>query len=192
MRGDPFIAGLLGSQRNSAPHFSQTCLGGSFGAWAVADFGGMGNPRVGGVRTLSYAKTGKFAPEGSLVFGFDIFGGSRRRAALALLDRTLATLEVNPAYVDDGMRFAIYKWALEAGGDTDQFMRDAAALISFCVIGAGETGELWGPEVCAAREARFSFVLANAEDETFDARIIKLVLAKGIAAPDILARATLE
>ncbi len=128
-----------------------------------------------------------------MVFGLsDIFGGSQRRSALQLFDRTLVELEVNPKYIDDGMRYAVYKWALEMGGDIDRTMRDAAALISFCVLGAPETEAMWGPAVREARQARFDHVIANGEDETFDARIIKLVLAKDAAASDIRARVALE
>ena len=127
------------------------------------------------------------------MFGLlDIFGGSRRKSALELFDRTLTELEVNPTYVDDGMRYAVYKWALEMNGDIDRTMRDAAALISFCVLGATETEALWGPAVRQARQARFDQVLDNNEDETFDARLIKLVLTKEVAASDIRARASLE
>ena len=67
-----------------------------------------------------------------------------------------------------------------------------AALVSFCVLGKAETAALWGENVAAAREARFDAVLANDEDDTFDARIIKLVLAKGNAAADIRARVRLD
>ena len=128
---------------------------------------------------------------------FDFLGfGSERRSALQVFDRTLSELAVNPAYVDDGMRFAVYKWALqvetpsgEAGGVTagglDRTMREAAALFSFCVLGPAETENLWGPAVRATREARFDAVLARGEEESFDALLIKLVLAKGIAAPDL-------
>lgn len=129
----------------------------------------------------------------------DFFGGSRRRSALHLLDRSLTALEVNPAYIDDGMRFAIYRWAEEAaantaapGGVTDALMRSAAEMISFCVIGPAETEATWGSVTRDAREARFDAVLASGEDESFDARLIKLVLAKGIAAPDIVSRVSLE
>jgi hypothetical protein len=130
---------------------------------------------------------------------FDFFGfGSKRRTALQVLDRTLVDLEVNLAYMDDGMRFAIYKWAQEAEAQSlddkamDHFMRDAAALISFCVLGPAETEALWGATVRDARQARFDAVIDKGEDETFDARLIKLVLAKGNAAPDIRARVELE
>ncbi len=130
---------------------------------------------------------------------FDFLGfGSKRRSALQLFDRTIAQNEVNPAYIDDGMRFAIYKWAQllaphELGPERfDLFLREAAILISFCVIGPAETQALWGEEVRAAREARFNAVLADETADTFDARIVKLVLAKGIAAPDIRARVSLE
>jgi len=131
------------------------------------------------------------------MFGFlDIFGGSKRRAALLLFDRTLTQLEVNPAYVDDGMRFAVYKWAMllasENGAAMDYLMREAAALVSFCVLGPAETEVLWGPEVRSAREARLDAVLARNEEDTFDAMLIKLTLAKNIAAPDIRARVALE
>ncbi len=135
------------------------------------------------------------------MFGFDFLGfGNRRRWALQSLDRALGEFEVNRAYVDDGMRYAIYKWALleeervapAPFGVLDTILREAAALVSFCVLGHPETLELWGPEVAAERGARFEKVLANGEDETFDAKIIKLVLAKGDVAPDIRARVTLE
>jgi hypothetical protein len=129
----------------------------------------------------------------------DFFGGSKRRSALQLLDRSLGELEVNPAYIDDGMRFAIYRWAQEAAAGTvsesgvmDGLMRRAAELISFCVIGPAETEAQWGAGVRAEREARFDAVLASADEETLDARLIKLVLAKAIAAPDIQARVSLE
>lgn len=128
---------------------------------------------------------------------FDFFGfGSRRRTAIQGLDKALDDLEVNRAYIDDGMRFAIYKWAEEeerrGATPVDRAMKDAAALISFCVLGKAETAAIWGDEVAAAREARVDAVLANGEDETFDAKVIKLVLAKGNAAADIRARLDLE
>lgn len=128
---------------------------------------------------------------------FDFFGfGSRRRTGIQVLDQTLDDLEVNRAYVDDGMRFAIYKWADEeerkGAGAIDRLLKDAAALVSFCVLGPAETAALWGEAVAAARRARFDSVLAKGEEDTFDAKIIKLVLAKGNVAPDILALVNLE
>jgi hypothetical protein len=135
------------------------------------------------------------------VFGFDFLGfGNRRRWALQVLDRALTDLEVNRAYIDDGMRYAIYKWALieeerVAPADfatLDHILHEAAALISYCVLGPGETEEMWGPDVRASRQARFNAVLANPDGDTFDARLIKLVLAKGVAAPDIRTQVTLE
>lgn len=128
----------------------------------------------------------------------DFFGGSKRRSALQLLDRTLSDLQVNPAYIDDGMRFAIFRWAQTAAADTisesgviDALMRQAATMISFCVIGPAETETLWGAQVRAEREARFDAAIEG-DDEDFEAKLIKLVLAKGIAAPDIQARVSLE
>ena len=127
---------------------------------------------------------------------FDFFGfGSRRRTAIQVLDKALDDNEVNRAYIDDGMRFAIYKWAEDLtgrDGTPDQILKDAAALISFCVLGKAETVALWGDVVAADREARFDAVLAKDEDDTFDARLIKLVLAKGNAAEDIRARVSLD
>ena len=129
---------------------------------------------------------------------FDFLGfSSKRRTALQVFDRTLGDLEVNPAYIDDGMRFAVYKWALllEAQAGTpdalDRIMREAAALFSFCVLGPAETEALWGAAICADREARFAMALNSEQDDSFDARLVKLVLAKGIAAPGITARVEL-
>ena len=135
-----------------------------------------------------------------MVFGLDFLGfGSKRRWALQLLDRSLGELEVNPGYLDDGMKYIIYDWALEeerrssgADGALDSTIRNAAALISFCILGKEETGELWGAVISAARSARFEAVLQRGEDETLDARLIKLVLAKGLAAPDIRAQVELD
>jgi len=130
---------------------------------------------------------------------FDFLGfGSKRRSALQLFDRSLVGLEVNPGYIDDGMRYAVYKWATllvtQSGRQEtiDDVMRESAALISFCVIGPAETESLWGAHVRAEREARFDAALADEDGDSLDSRLIKLVLAKGIAAPDIAARVELD
>ena len=110
-------------------------------------------------------------------------------------------LEVNPAYIDDGMRYAVYKWALaeEARiapadfGALDRIMREAATLLSFCIIGAAETEIPLGRTDPGRTGGRRSMrCIANGEDQTFDARLIKLVLAKDVAAPDIRAQVTLD
>ncbi len=135
-----------------------------------------------------------------MVFGLDFLGfGNKRRWALQLLDKTLGELEVNPGYLDDGMKYIIYDWVIEeetraggAKGVLDSAIRESAALLSFCILGAEETEELWGPAVRSTREARFNIVLEREEDETLEAKLIKLVLAKGLAAPDIRARVALD
>ena len=136
-----------------------------------------------------------------MVFGFDFPGfGSKRRTALEAFGRTLTALEVNPAYVDNGMRFLIYKWAEQEEaalpapdpGLIDRRLMDAATLISYCVLGAAETEALWGQTVRTARRQRFEAALASGNEDDFDVRLIKLVLAKGVAAPDIAALAQLS
>ena len=124
--------------------------------------------------------------------------GSKRRSALRLLDAALAAGKVNPAYVDDGMRYVIYRWATEeetalgaGSGYMDRRMTEAAALMSFCVIGAADTESEFGADVRADRERRFEAALSAENDESFDARLVKLILAKGIAAADITARVDL-
>ncbi len=124
--------------------------------------------------------------------------GSKRRSALRTFDAALAAGKVNPAYVDDGMRYAVYRWATEEetaldadSGYVDRRMTEAAALMSFCVIGAPDTEEEFGVEMRAVREQRFETAMLEANDESFDARVVKLVLAKGIAAADIVARVDL-
>ena len=135
-----------------------------------------------------------------MAFAFEFLGfGSKRRTALRAFDRALSDLQVNPAYIDDGMRYAIYKWVTDEEADlnadpgyVDRRMTAAAALISFCVLGFSETTEVWGETVAAERRHRFDAVLAASDNDGFDTRIIKLVLAKGIAAPDIAAAVTLD
>ena len=135
------------------------------------------------------------------MFGFDFLGfGNRRKWALDVFDRALTEFEVNRAYIDDGMRYAVYKWALIEEGRTppadyaalDRIMRDAAGMISFCVLGPAETERIWGPRKREQRQAHFDAALAKADEETFDVKLIKLVLTKGVAAPDIRAQAGLE
>jgi hypothetical protein len=134
------------------------------------------------------------------MFGFEFFGfSSKRRTALRAFDAALVAGEVNPAYVDDGMRYAVFKWASaeqeDRGGDTrhlDWRMADAAAMISFYVLGPAETENVFGGDTRRARETRFRDVLATGDEDAFDARLLKLVLAKGIAAPDIASEVSLD
>ncbi|MEQ9447901.1 MAG: hypothetical protein RLN70_03230 [Rhodospirillaceae bacterium] len=135
-----------------------------------------------------------------MVFNFEFLGiGSKRRWALRVFDKTLGELQVNPAYVDDGMRYLIYNWAAELealrGGEKgviDAIMRDAATLVSLCILGPAETKEMWGEAVSDARQARFDAAIAKNDDEDFDTRLIKLVLTKGNAAADIRAVVELD
>ncbi len=135
-----------------------------------------------------------------MVFGLEFLGlGSKRRTALRGFNQALAALEVNPAYVDDGMRYLIYKWAeeVEARLPTpdpaaiDRYLHSAAVLISYCVLGPAETEAVWGNDVRMERQERFEAALASRNDEAFDVRVIKLVLTKGVAAPDVSAVAYL-
>jgi hypothetical protein len=135
-----------------------------------------------------------------MVFGFNFPGfGSKRRTALEAFGRALTALEVNPAYIDNGMRFLIYKWAEQEEaalpapdpGLIDRRLANAATLISYCVLGAAETEAQWGSQVRLERQQRFETALASGNENAFDVRLIKLVLAKGVAAPDIAAVAQL-
>ncbi len=118
--------------------------------------------------------------------------GSRRRTALRGFDAALVAGEVNPAYVDDGMRYIIYKWATEEeaafGLDPshlDRRMIEAAGVLSYCVLGPTEMESIFGPEARKRGEDVMARALAPDGDETFEARIVKLALARGIAAAEI-------
>jgi hypothetical protein len=73
----------------------------------------------------------------------------------------------------------------------DHRMTEAAALMSFCVIGPTDTEAELGPAARAERQQRFDAVLAAGDVDSLDARIVKLALARGIAAPEITARVDL-
>lgn len=135
-----------------------------------------------------------------MVLGFDFLGlGSKRRTALKGFDQALTALEVNPAYIDDGMRYLVYKWAEDEESALpapdpaviDRRLGDAAVLISYCVLGPAETEAIWGSAVRIERHTRFEAALVSGNDEDFDVRLIKLILTKGVAAPDISAVAHL-
>jgi len=125
---------------------------------------------------------------------WDFFGfGSKRRTALEGFDRVLSQLQVNPGLIDDGMRYAIYG-AVQSLSPAllDQRLRDAAELISLCVLGPTETAAVWGDAVCRARDARLTAALDDQSSDSLDTRVIKLVLMKGIASPEVAARVELE
>jgi hypothetical protein len=131
---------------------------------------------------------------------FEFLGfGSKRRAALRAFDAALVAGKVNPAYVDDGMRYAIYGWATDEAaalgddpGHADRRLAQAAALMSYCVIGPSDTDTELGPAARAERAAWFESALAPGNDDSFEARIVKLALAKGIACAEITALVALE
>jgi hypothetical protein len=121
--------------------------------------------------------------------------GSRRRTALRVFDAALVAGKVNPAYVDDGMRYVVYKWASEEEsafgldpGHVDRRMTEAARLLSFVVLGPVETEREFGPDARQRGEAGLARALAEDGDDTFEARMIKLALARGIAAAEIVAQ----
>ena len=98
--------------------------------------------------------------------------GSKRRSALRTLDAALVAGKVNPGYMDDGMRYAIYRWATEEeealdvdASYVDRRMADAAALMSYCVIGSADTAVEFGDAVRAERERRFEATLLAGNDE---------------------------
>ena len=125
--------------------------------------------------------------------------GSRRRAALRGFDAALVAGQVNPAYVDDGMRYVIYKWATEEEaafgldpGHLDRRMAEAAGVLSFCVLGPTETERELGPKARRRGEEALARALATDGDDSFEARLLKLALARGIAAPEIADRIELS
>jgi hypothetical protein len=131
---------------------------------------------------------------------FDFFGfGSKRRTALRGFDAVLRAREVNPAYVDDGMRYIIYKWVTEEEvalamdpGYVDRRLAEAAQLLAFCVLGAAEAEREFGAAWRAEQERKFDSALPAEADASFEARIVKLALARGIAAPEIVATVELD
>jgi hypothetical protein len=124
---------------------------------------------------------------------WDFFGfGSKRRTALEGFDRALSQLQVNPSAIDDGIRYAIYGTVQAlAPEDIDRSLRHAAELISFCVLGPTETAAVWGAEARMAQEARLTAAVEGGGD-SLDAKVIKLVLLKGIASPEVAARVALD
>ena len=125
--------------------------------------------------------------------------GSRRRTALRGFDAALVAGKVNPAYVDDGMRYIVYQWASEEAatfgldpGHLDRRLAEAAGVLSFCVLGPTETERELGPAARQAGEEALARALAPDGDDSFEARIVKLALARGIAAPEIVDRIELS
>ena len=136
-----------------------------------------------------------------MVFSLDFLGfGSKRKTAFRALDREWLPLDIDIRRVNDGVRQLLYQWAREQGdhrGETDMCLLDLAMFSGFLMLGPELAARPFGKEGLAAMQARFDQALLAADhdsvsDDPLDVRVIKLVLASGLADRDIEALVALE
>lgn len=136
-----------------------------------------------------------------MVFSLDFLGfGSKRKWAFSVLDREWAAMDIDIRPVDGGVRQVLYNWVLEfaqSDDHTDALLKDAAAFTGFLMLGPELGTRPFGSEGVKAMQKRFEDALNAADtvsesDEPIDVKMVKLILAAGLADRDIEALASLD
>jgi len=143
----------------------------------------------------------------SMLFDLEFLGfNSKRKWAIRLLDRILSEVSVNPAYINDGMRYAIYKWVLEdqstrvacgnPNASSDDYIKqrlwETGKFLSFCVLGPAETESIWDLSTRIKGQDRLESAMQRKNEDSVDAKVLKLALHTEIAATDIRKFVALE
>ena len=130
-----------------------------------------------------------------MAFSFDFLGfGSKRKTAFRLLDLEWEALDIDVRQIDNGVRQLLYQWTLDSiiyEKDTDQILLDLANFSGFLMRGPERAERALGREGAKKMNMRLKEgIEASAQDhdtetDTLDVKIIKLILAAGLADSEI-------
>ncbi|MBS9721799.1 hypothetical protein JYU29_14000 [Tianweitania sp. BSSL-BM11] len=117
-------------------------------------------------------------------FGF--LGRFGRSSDLRAFDDGLRRCDVHPAQVVDGVKLAAVRLVQKhsaSGEPTERAYHDAAALVSFTVLGEGRMGELLGEGMAQSLAARVERAVDYPDG--LDAELVLLALHAGLVAPHV-------
>jgi len=124
------------------------------------------------------------------VLGFlGVFG---RAAELRRLDQALRAVDLHPRLVPEAIKLtAVRLMQRESGAKLPPpaFYDGAAALLAYCMLGAGHFAEAGELDLLRDVEARIEAALA---EDGLDARLVLLALHAGVVQPEVVSRFGLE
>ncbi len=136
-----------------------------------------------------------------MVFSLDFLGfGSKRKTAFRILDREWAALDIDVRTVDNGVRQLLYQWTEEHTRheeEADRILLDLAAFSGFLMRGPELAVRTLGRDGVSRMEYRLDGALRTEEktadaQDSLDEKVIKLILAAGLADRDIEALVSLD
>jgi hypothetical protein len=137
-----------------------------------------------------------------MALSLDILGfGSKRKWAFQVLDREWIALDIDISRINDGVRQLLFQWAQEEGASKDALdpaLLDFATFTGFLMLGPELGARPLGPDGVTTMINRLEAALVqDLKEEDFveastDVRLVKLILATGLADRDIEAMVKLE
>ncbi|MBT4740988.1 MAG: hypothetical protein HN793_12200 [Rhodospirillaceae bacterium] len=137
-----------------------------------------------------------------MALSLDILGfGSKRKWAFQVLDREWIALDIDIRRIDGGVRQLLFQWAQEFGDrkeTLDPILIDAASFSGFLMLGPELGARPFQPSGIKVMSERLEAALdadGLTEEQDYppvDVRIVRLILAAGLADRDIEALVDLE
>ena len=137
-----------------------------------------------------------------MALSLDILGfGSKRKWAFQVLDREWIALDIDISRINEGVRQLLFQWAQEEGASKDALdpaLLDFATFTGFLMLGPELGARPLGPDGVTTMINRLEAALVqDLKEEDFveastDVRLVKLILATGLADRDIEAMVKLE
>lgn len=137
-----------------------------------------------------------------MALSFDILGfGSKRKWAFQVLDREWIALDVDIRRIDGGVRQLLYQWAQESGESKqalDPTLISIAKFSGYLMLGPELGARPFGQNGLTEMSVLFDAALkadSSLEDDQdlpLEVRVVRLILAAGLADRDIEALVELE
>ena len=121
------------------------------------------------------------------MFGF--FGMFGRSQEMQRFDRALRAAGLHPVLAPEAVKLTALKLIKETGREPDSDAA-AAALLSYCMLGADGFGETNDASVTEGVEARLEAALEAGD--SLDARLVLLALHAGVIQPSVVEQYGLE
>lgn len=120
---------------------------------------------------------------------FNLFGMFGRSQEMQRFDRALRAAGLHPVLAPEAVKLTALKLIKETGREPDSDAA-AAALLSYCMLGADGFGETNDESATEGVEARLEAALEAGD--SLDARLVLLALHAGVIQPSVVERYGLE